>query len=859
MRRLTLTLILLLVSSSFVCGQDLPVPHPPNSLRQQAAFQFQEEHGSDWQIAWHEKVGTPATLLGGTARGYTGPPKQAGRAFLEKHKELFGIENAHRELNVVEANRSGDGNSRVQYRQVYQGIPVLNSGYLAALNAEGVVHYISGDYYPNLQVETTPRLQAGDVVETIRSDLGGTSNLNLRQEPLLSIFVDNSGEEPSAHLAYEARVERRDPLVVYKYVVDAQSGEILQRISLIETIGRPDNSHMEDPGGQIYRRSRTSSATGSGNVYLTNPLHGSPTSVTLHRLDNVSPQELEGDNIAVTNEEASDAESSTGDFTYSPSNTHFDEVMTYYHSDEFENWLTNDLGMAADQLSCQVSAETHSSNGYAFTYPGNCEAFFADADADTLGNPARERSIINHEYMHIASETYNGLNQDFEAGALDEGYSDFFAVADRQANTSVTSARVGAYVGFSSGRTVDNSYQVDDFFSNDPDTRDLTDDGNYSEHDGGVVLAGALWDFKQKVNDATIAAMITLESLKYLDSNPSFYDARNAMITAAYNTGYSQHECKIKRAFEEHGIGTAFVAHVSGPTTLDSDEQGTWTAGYECGSGSVSYAWEVRPPGSSTWSSTSGSSQSYSDSFQHSKNQWLDAGVRVTVTRGSETAMAEQAVGIGPSSCSPTPCISSNAAGPRPLGLQNLQARGQGPETAAVQWQATGRESSAAFVVQHRSDSTATWSEVGRVAASDSVTADTSRGVTYRFRAEHLSVGTHQFRLRVQAEGAKRAISSRVVSAQVRLNEAYVVTTYPNPVQRQATIELAVRERQNVTVVVYDVLGRRVTTLHDGPLPAQDARRFRLNAAEAGLSSGTYFVRVRGETFADTQRLSVVR
>ncbi len=175
-----------------------------------------------------------------------------------------------------------------------------------------------------------------------------------------------------------------------------------------------------------------------------------------------------------------------------------------------------------------------------------------------------------------------------------------------------------------------------------------------------------------------------------------------------------------------------------------------------------------------------------------------------------------------------------------------------------MRWQATGKKS-AAYGVQHRPDSTAAWSRLGTVAAGDSVTSDTSRGATYHFRAEDLSVGTHQFRLRVQADGAKKTLPSRTVTAEIRLNEAYEVTTYPNPVRTQTTVEVAVKERQPVTVAVYDVLGRRVTTLHDGPLPAQDARRFRLNAAEAGLSSGTYFVRVRGETFVDTQRLSVVR
>ena len=77
--------------------------------------------------------------------------------------------------------------------------------------------------------------------------------------------------------------------------------------------------------------------------------------------------------------------------------------------------------------------------------------------------------------------------------------------------------------------------------------------------------------------------------------------------------------------------------------------------------------------------------------------------------------------------------------------------------------------------------------------------------------------------------------------------------------RQRATVELAVKEAQEVTVRVYDVLGRAVTTLHAGPVPAQETKQFRLDATRAELSSGMYFVRVRGAKFAATRRLTVVR
>ena len=97
------------------------------------------------------------------------------------------------------------------------------------------------------------------------------------------------------------------------------------------------------------------------------------------------------------------------------------------------------------------------------------------------------------------------------------------------------------------------------------------------------------------------------------------------------------------------------------------------------------------------------------------------------------------------------------------------------------------------------------------------------------------------------------------MTAEIVMDEAYRLSVYPNPVQQRATVELAVKERQEVSVRLYDVLGRRVATLHNDPLPAQELRRLRLDISSTGLTSGTYFLRVRGEDLAATEQLTIVR
>ena len=66
---------------------------------------------------------------------------------------------------------------------------------------------------------------------------------------------------------------------------------------------------------------------------------------------------------------------------------------------------------------------------------------------------------------------------------------------------------------------------------------------------------------------------------------------------------------------------------------------------------------------------------------------------------------------------------------------------------------------------------------------------------------------------------------------------------YPNPASSQATLSLTLPAAQNVSVAVYDVLGREVAVLHDGPL-AVGVHRIVLDAAE--LPAGLYLVRAEG-------------
>ncbi len=80
---------------------------------------------------------------------------------------------------------------------------------------------------------------------------------------------------------------------------------------------------------------------------------------------------------------------------------------------------------------------------------------------------------------------------------------------------------------------------------------------------------------------------------------------------------------------------------------------------------------------------------------------------------------------------------------------------------------------------------------------------------------------------------------------------------YPNPFTGRTQFAVEVAEAQSVTVAVFDVMGREVARLHDGLLSAGAERTFELDGSR--LASGVYLVRVTGERFATTRRVTLLQ
>lgn len=197
-------------------------------------------------------------------------------------------------------------------------------------------------------------------------------------------------------------------------------------------------------------------------------------------------------------------------------------------------------------------------------------------------------------------------------------------------------------------------------------------------------------------------------------------------------------------------------------------------------------------------------------------------------------------------------CICGYAQlGPLPVELVSFDAVLDG-SNVVLNWETASEGNNAGFAVEH-SDNGAPFEEVAFVpGAGNSLNVN-----DYTFTVNDISVGLHKFRLKqVDLDGGFTYSSTVEVTSEVPGTHV-LSDAYPNPFNPSTSFSLAVSHQQNVTIDVYDMLGRQVSELFRGTLEANVARTFSVNATN--WTSGTYTVVVEGESFRDSRNLVLLK
>jgi len=105
------------------------------------------------------------------------------------------------------------------------------------------------------------------------------------------------------------------------------------------------------------------------------------------------------------------------------------------------------------------------------------------------------------------------------------------------------------------------------------------------------------------------------------------------------------------------------------------------------------------------------------------------------------------------------------------------------------------------------------------------------------------------------------AVTGNSIVTDVELNEfvpqaATLFPNYPNPFNPSTVINYSVPKQGNVTIIVYDALGREVRTLIN---EEKAAGSYTTEFNAANLSSGIYYYQIRADEFIQTKKMVLLR
>ena len=190
------------------------------------------------------------------------------------------------------------------------------------------------------------------------------------------------------------------------------------------------------------------------------------------------------------------------------------------------------------------------------------------------------------------------------------------------------------------------------------------------------------------------------------------------------------------------------------------------------------------------------------------------------------------------------------SAAPLPVELARFDASTSGT-SAVLEWSTASETNNSGFYVQQKQDGA--FVDLGFVEGAGT----TDQPQSYRFRVNDLEEATeHTFRLKqVDLDGTEHLTETQ--SVRIGLGDAYRLATYPNPFQDRATVEFAVKDAQPVTIELYNTLGQRVQTVFEGTAQAEEMLTETIDGSR--LASGLYIVRLKGERFTATRKITLVR
>lgn len=319
----------------------------------------------------------------------------------------YGIDNAEQHFNIRESFVDDLNMAHVRLDQHVNGVKVFQGELITHFDANGKLSNITGDYYKNINISTTPKLSVEDAISKAVSSFGH----GLSYAPTAELMIFPKNDKYTLVYRVETVDIDSDSPAAMVYFISAKTGKVVFQYDNLETaaaVGTGKSLYLGNTS--INTNSLTSGFemkdTTRGGTYTTNMLNRTSGGKTFADADNIW-----GNNTT------SDAASAGVDA----------HVGVQYTWDYYKN-VHGRTGIANNGLGSYNRAHYSRNYNNAF-WSDSCFCMtYGDGDGRSF-TPLTSLDVAGHEMTHGVTSHSANLTYAGESGGLNEGTSDIFGTS----------------------------------------------------------------------------------------------------------------------------------------------------------------------------------------------------------------------------------------------------------------------------------------------------------------------------------------------------------------------------------------------------------------------------------------------
>jgi Zn-dependent metalloprotease len=409
------------------------------------------------------------------------------------------------------------------YQQTFKGLPVINGYYAKHVDKSGqVVQVADGRDAVPADLDVSAKVPSATATKSANTAVTARAARN-RNAGGKNVTPTPAATQGAAQLAVigglDARlvwnVTSRSTEGVTRSLVDAKDGKVVE--SEVISDHADGRGSVFDPNPVVTLKNEDLLDNNDKN---SNELFLAQKNVILRNLDGSGY--LNGPYVNIKEAKGGVAFNKNNSFVFQRANDKFEQVEAYYQVNQTQEYI-HSLGF--------TEVNNESQDFSINTFEGDNSFYDPSIDMITMGeggvDDAEDAEVIWHEYGHaIQDDVVPGFGESEEAGAIGEGFGDYWAVSMSipvSKNYDLPCVMDWDATSYTSGpkhclrRT---------------DTGKTIDDKTGEVHDDGEIWSNALWDIHQALG-RTKANKVILQGTFFYTPDTSFAAAARVTVQSA--------------------------------------------------------------------------------------------------------------------------------------------------------------------------------------------------------------------------------------------------------------------------------------------------------------------------------------